>query len=118
MMADILPFAETEPAILTDRDGFLASIATFEVKHSGRLSCIGLRVLRLNRTIQEPTTDQSPIDVVASIGFNGVLLLSVLTHVKEGASGHVSFLRTETRLLVDIFNGTALMGGFVRLVIS
>jgi len=42
-MANILPFAETEPAILTDRDGFLASGGAVKVKHSGHLSFIGLK---------------------------------------------------------------------------
>lgn len=34
-MANILPFAETEPAILTDRDGFLADVVAFEAIHNG-----------------------------------------------------------------------------------
>jgi hypothetical protein len=70
-MTHILPFAETEPAILTDRDGFLANGVAFEAIHDGRSY-----MCEINRTYPETTTDQSPIDVVASIGFNGVLLLT------------------------------------------
>lgn len=37
------------------------------------------------------TIDQSPIDAMASIGFNGVLLLNrAQTHASESASSYVS----------------------------
>jgi hypothetical protein len=49
-MANILPFAETEPTILTDRDGFLANIATVKAIHNGHSSmCV-----QVDRTHQDP----------------------------------------------------------------
>jgi hypothetical protein len=40
VMANILPFAETEPAILTDRDGFLASVVAFKAIHMDIPICV------------------------------------------------------------------------------
>jgi hypothetical protein len=49
-MANILPFAETEPAILTDRDGFLANVVAVKAIHNGHSSmCI-----QVGRTHQDP----------------------------------------------------------------
>ena len=71
VMANILPFTETEPAILANRDGFFANGVAFEAIHGGRsYKC------EVNRTYPETTTDQSPIDAIASIRFNGDLLLT------------------------------------------
>lgn len=36
VMAHILPFAKTEPAILTDGDGFLACCVAFKILHLSR----------------------------------------------------------------------------------
>lgn len=47
VVTDILPLAETKPAILTDRDGFLAYGVTFEAIHNGRSLCE-----LMNRTVQ------------------------------------------------------------------
>lgn len=49
-MANILPFAETEPAILTDGDGFLANGVAVKTIHNGHSS---MRV-RIDRTHQDP----------------------------------------------------------------
>lgn len=50
VMANILPFAETEPAILTDGDGFLASGIAFKAIHNGNSSmCV-----YVDRTHQNP----------------------------------------------------------------
>lgn len=56
-MADILPLAETEPAILTDGDGFLSSGGAVEAIHSDYLSLI-----EVSRTCQETTADQLTVD--------------------------------------------------------
>lgn len=57
VMANILPFAETEPTILTDRDGFLSSGGAIEAIHSDYLS-----LLEVSRTCQETTADQLTVD--------------------------------------------------------
>lgn len=54
------------------------------------------KYVRLVRTFPETTTDQSPIDAVASIGFNGVLLLiRAQTHASEDASSPVSVAKRD-----------------------
>lgn len=42
------------------------------------------------------TTDQTAIDVVTSIRLNGVLLLTVLTHVEEGEQ--LRYVRENVRI--------------------
>lgn len=81
VVTDVLPLAETKPAILTDRDGFLAYITKVKTIHNGH-SYMCERVEHTSRSGM--TTDHTPIDVVASIRLNGVLLLTVLTHAEEG----------------------------------
>lgn len=69
MTADIFPFAETEPAILTNRDRLAAYSVAFKVSHDGISFVRGF-----SHTCPETTTDQSPFDAMASIGSNSVLL--------------------------------------------
>jgi len=78
-MANILPFAETEPAILTDRDGFLASGGAFKALHMVVPYACEL-IARLQR--RPPINRQ--LTQWHQLALNGVLLLTVLTHVEEG----------------------------------
>lgn len=68
VVTNILPLTETEPTILTNRhrfgtDGCVAGKTNRHV-HLG-----SLQQVRLSRACLETTTDQSPIDATASIGF-------------------------------------------------
>lgn len=50
VVTDILPLAETEPAILTDRDGFLAYITKVKAIHNGH----SYMCVQVDRTHQDP----------------------------------------------------------------
>lgn len=68
MVTNILPFTEAEPTILTNRHRFgTDSCVTGKTKKHFHLG--NLQQVRLSRTCLETTTDQSPIDAIASIGF-------------------------------------------------
>ena len=76
-MANILPFAETEPAILTDGDGFLASGGAFKALHMVVPYACELiaRIQKRPPIIRQLTQPQS-------IGFNGDLLVTVLIRMR------------------------------------
>jgi hypothetical protein len=50
VVTDVLPLAETKPAILTDRDGFLAYITKVKAIHNGH----SYMCERVDRTHQDP----------------------------------------------------------------
>lgn len=79
VVTHILPFTETKPAILSDGDGFLASGIAFEALHMVVPYACEL-IARLQR--RPPINRQ--LTQWHQLALNGVLLLTVLTHVEEG----------------------------------
>ena len=91
MLTHILPGAIAEALVLADVDRLRAGDSASNGRDSTHWGVSFIKCVRFVRTCQETTTDHSPIDAVASIGFNGVLLLNrAQTHASEDASSYVS----------------------------
>jgi hypothetical protein len=87
VVTDVLPLAETKPAILTDRDGFLSYGIAFEARHM-----VVPYAIKLIARVQKRPPINNLLTRYPSIGLNGVLLrIRAQTHASESAGNYVKF---------------------------